>query len=197
VKEDKWDPFFTTRLLQQCDMNGANQSSSEYFIRLIDLIKIEPIFECHHMITMICQNCNKQTQKKDTSYNPLINDSLDELFEFNESIEGFKCDGCNQKTTLVQHKKLSGLSPILVLSLNKYFGKKMIEYPSTFKVDNASYRLIGTVEHTGSLQGGHYISRFDRNKHTYLADDSRIMEIQDNIIKPVIETYMIFYERFE
>jgi ubiquitin C-terminal hydrolase len=195
IIDDKWDSVFTTRLLQKCDMTNPNQSSSEYFIRLLDLLKLESLFESKHNISITCTQCGNRTEKVDISYNLLINENFNEFFDFSEKIDNFNCEKCNQKTTVEHHKELFSLSSIVVLCLNKYFGKKMIEYPETFKLQDFEYKIIGTIEHIGNLNGGHYISRFHRNSNTYIGDDSKIMKIEENIFRPVIETYMVFYER--
>ena len=69
----------------------------------------------------------------------------------------------------------------------------MISYPYSFSNDDVEYKLIGSVEHYGVLGAGHYTARVNRNDRLYLADDSRVSEIND--LSPKQETYMVFYER--
>ena len=195
IAEDKWDQIFTTRLLHHCNMVNPNQSSSEYFIHLIDLLKLERLFEYSHIIKTICDTCHTEIQKKDVSCSLLINDNFDEFFEFDEKIDNFNCEKCKIKTSVKQYKTIETISDVVVVCLNKYFGKKMISYPPSFTFTSDRYRLVGTIEHIGELQGGHYVSRCSRNEKTILVDDSRVMEISDNNITPVVETYMVFYEK--
>jgi ubiquitin C-terminal hydrolase len=195
ISQDRWDVLFTTRLLYLCDMVNSNQSSSEYFIKLIDLLKLEPLFEAKYNDHILCTNCNHSVNKQDISYNMLVNDDFSEFFEFSEEIEQFNCEHCKEKTKIVKRKTLSGLSDITAICLNKYFGKKMLYYPQEFLFLNNRYRLIGTVEHIGTLNGGHYISRFRRNGKCYLADDFNVMPTNEEEIPAVSETYIIFYEK--
>jgi ubiquitin C-terminal hydrolase len=193
IVNDTWDMTFTTKILQKYNIVQGNQSSSEYFTFMVDLMKLENIFECHHKIINVCQNCGNKKESKDISYNTLINENILEFFKYNEKIDNVNCDNCKTKSTIEQNKIIYGLPPVIVLSFNKYFGKKIINYPELFNNGEVEYRLIGTVEHYGVLGAGHYISRFKRNGKFNLADDSRVNEIKS--INSIQETYMVFYER--
>jgi len=201
-------------------MINPNQSSSEYFVYILDLLKLEPLFECTYQDIYKCKDCNKIISKKDISYCPLINEDFKEFFETYEEIENFNCEECKQKKTIIHCKRISSLSNIVVVCLNKYFGKKMIEYPYEFdfsvkneeEITEYKYRIIGTVEHIGNLNGGHYICRVRRGDRFYIADDMNIKDMQEmqgnssenskennennkNKMHSVCETYMVFYER--
>ena len=193
IVNDSWDMVFTTRLLQKYNIVEGNQSSSEYFIFLVDLLKLENIFECHHIIKSTCKNCGYEKEIKDISYCTLINEDVKEFFKYVESVDGVNCDSCKIKSSQIRTRLINGISPIVVFSFNKYFGKKMINYPPVFSNQDVEYKLIGTVEHFGVLGAGHYISRINRNGKYYVANDSRVSEIPD--INPICETYMAFYER--
>ena len=193
IVNDLWDMTFTTKILQKYNIVEGNQSSSEYFIFMIDLMKLENIFECQHKIISTCQNCGYKKENKDISYNTLINDDITEFFRYDEKIDNVNCDNCKVKSTIQRNKIIYGLPPVIVLSFNKYFGKKVINYPEIFSNSEVEYRLVGTVEHYGVLGAGHYISRFKRNGSYSLADDSRVGEIKEINCMP--ETYMVFYER--
>jgi len=193
ITEDNWDMIFTTKLLRNHNIIQGNQSSSEYFIFMIDLLKLEDIFECHHKLISKCVNCGFIKESKDITYNTLINNDIKEFFHYTETIENVNCDNCKIKSDIQRKRIVEGIPPVIVLSFNKYFGKKNVYYPEFFSNDEVSYRLVGTVEHFGVLGAGHYISRISRGEKYYLIDDSRTSEIKD--IRPTPETYMIFYER--
>lgn len=193
IINDSWDMVFTTRLLQKNNIVNRNQSSSEYFIFLVDLLKLENIFECHHIIYSTCKNCGHQKETKDISYCTLINKDIREFFKYNENVDDVNCDNCKVKSSQHRSRLINGIPPIVVFSFNKYFEKKLISYPPFFSNSDIEYRLIGTVEHYGVLGSGHYIARINRNGKYYIADDSRILEIQD--MNPTPQTYMAFYER--
>ena len=43
VFEQKWDPYFTTKLLHSMNTFEPNQSSSEYFLKLCDFFKMDDL----------------------------------------------------------------------------------------------------------------------------------------------------------
>jgi|LauGreDrversion4_2_1035121.scaffolds.fasta_scaffold355609_1 ubiquitin C-terminal hydrolase len=193
ILNDQWDSVFTTRLLQRYNIVDANQSSSEYFILLVDLLKLEKVFETRHKIITQCINCNKTKESFDTSYINLIDNDVREFFTYEEEIENVNCDFCKVKSKIKRNRIINGIPPIVVLYFNKYFMKKYINYPHSFSTNEVEYKLIGTVDHFGVLGGGHYISRVLRNSKNYIIDDYKVCEIDQ--IDPVQETYMAFYER--
>jgi ubiquitin C-terminal hydrolase len=194
IKNDMWDSLFTTKLLQKYNIVNSNQSSSEYFILLVDLLKFENIFETKHKIVSICKNCDKTKESFDTSYITLIDNDVREFFNYEEEIENYNCEFCKTKSNINRIRVLNGIPPIVVLYFNKYFMKKNINYPESFRSTEIEYKLIGTVEHFGVLGGGHYISRVNRKSGTFLIDDYNVSKLNE-YIKPVAETYMAFYER--
>ena len=193
IVNDQWDMIFTTRVLQNYQIMASNQSSSEYFLFLVDLLKLEEIFECQYKLISVCENCGFRKESKDITYNILVDNDFTEFFNYNEKLDGVMCDSCKTKSDVKRKRVVSSLPPIIAISFNKYFGKKEISYPSSFKIEGVEYRLIGTIEHYGVLGAGHYISRFFRNDQYYLGDDSRVFNIQS--ISPTSDTYMVFYER--
>ncbi len=195
ILNDQWDSVFTTRLLQKYNMVDSNQSSSEYFILLIDLLKFEKIFETRHKIITECMNCNKKKESFDTSYITLIDNDIREFFTYEEEIDNVNCDFCKVKSRIKRNRIINGMPQVIVLYFNKYFGKKYINYPHSFNSTEIEYKLIGTVDHFGVLGGGHYISRVLRNSKNYIIDDYRVSEIEQ--LDTISETYMAFYERIK
>lgn len=193
ITENKWDLIFTTRLLAYYNMIQPNQSCSEYFVLFVDILKLDELFEIVHKITTTCKNCENTSEREDKSVNVLINNNIMEFFESSEEIEGYNCDKCKTKSTIIQQRKIHILSPIIAISMNKYFDKKLLQYPEIFDIYSAKYRLIGTIEHTGNLNAGHYVSRVFRDGKYYSMNDTHVSEI--NQLNPLDETYMLFYER--
>ena len=192
ITNDRWDMTFTTSLLRQHNIIQANQSSSEYFLLLIDLLNLENLFECQHRIITTCNNCKQTKESTDISYNVLIDTNIEEFFVSNEQVDQVNCDFCHVKSNMERKKVIQKMPPIIGISLNKYFGKKQILYPIAIKSPDFEYSLIGTVEHMGVLGAGHYTSRFMRNGEYHVADDANTRKISE--LNPVPETYMIFYE---
>ena len=192
---DQWNMLFTTSLLQSLRNFQPNQSSSEYFILMIDSLGWEKLFECQYKLTTRCNECGFVKEKVDVSYNVLVN-QFDDFVQTATSLENVMCDGCKQKTTLIEQRKISAVSDMIVISLNKYFMKNIIPYPIQFTLGTFTFRLKGSIEHFGILGGGHYTCRVERGDGHYIIDDSRVASIdKDTFYRPMPETYMVFYDR--
>lgn len=195
ILSDQWNMLFTTGLLQQLRNFQPNQSSSEYFILMIDSLGWEKLFECQYKLTTRCNECGFTKEKVDVSYNVLVN-QFDEFVQTATSLENVMCDGCKKKTTLIEQRKINAVSNMIVISLNKYFMKNIIPYPIQFTLGDFTFRLKGSIEHFGILGGGHYTCRVERQDGYYGIDDSRVISIdKETFERPMAETYMVFYDR--
>ena len=64
----------------------------------------------------------------DISVYTIIDNDLKEFCESVREVEGFNCDGCNQKVNVVITSQIKQISSIMVFTFNKYFEKKNINY---------------------------------------------------------------------
>lgn len=194
VKEQKWDAFFTSKLLQVMGCFAPNQSSSEYFLKVCDHEKFDDLFKTTTETISVCAECKYESKMVDVSVCIMIDNNLQECFETVREVDEFLCSGCKKKVKATITSRLKDISGIMVFSFNKYFGKKMIPYPMGFFIDgDKKYRLVSTVEHMGVLQAGHYYCRTVRNGQMSMIDDSSVQTIQE--MAPTENTYMVFYER--
>jgi uncharacterized UBP type Zn finger protein len=191
--EKQWDSFFTSKLLHTIGGFEPNQSASEYFLKVCDFFKLDDLFKTNTETTTKCKNCGKENKIMDISVYTIIDNDLKEFCETVREVEGFNCDGCNQKVSVVITSQIKQISPIMVFTFNKYFEKKNIHYSKGFEIDNKKYRLLATIEHHGVLQGGHYFCRVFRNNEWLQIDDNNVSKLED--IQPTENTYMVFYER--
>jgi ubiquitin C-terminal hydrolase len=203
IVDDKWNVIFTTKLLVELNGFSPNQSSSEYFVKIVDDLSCEKLFECKYKISMKCLECGYAKSRHDISYNVLINQSFDEFFGTKSDLEDVLCDGCKKKTLHVEERMLANTSNMIAISFNKYFQKHVISYPERFIINQDLYQMVGSIEHFGVLNAGHYVARGrrvdddDENCDNYfIFDDERVIPIDDKkFSNPMGETYMIFYEK--
>jgi ubiquitin C-terminal hydrolase len=216
LKNNKWDNYFTTKFLES--MPGGrqpNQSSSEYLLLVIEKLKIDPLFEYIHHVKRLCMSCGHVSETTDKSSDLLLNKNILEFFEHTENIDDVICDNCKTKVTIKQDRYLRSIPPLIVMSLNKYFGKTPFYYPAYFKIDIPTgkayeghklpgeetsfveYTLVATLDHIGGLGGGHYVSRILRSlpdgELSFSVNDSETAQIQG--LDCVDNSYMIFYEK--
>ena len=168
------DPLFTTELLKT--LSGSlpgNQSASEFLLILIDALGLDPKVQREYLITRTCPNCGAQVTGKDVESVGLVDKTFTEILKMQSVVDGFLCEKCRLRVGLDEVRVLTRGSEMIFVSLNKYFEKKVIDYPSVFGVDNHLYRLKATIEHVGELNGGHYYARVCKDGVWWVADDMR------------------------
>ena len=174
----------------------ANQSPSEYLLILIDILKLDKLFQREYKIERECGRCGKLYTNKDVITLGLVDD-FKELFLSSTTVEDFNCNHCKNKVNMCEVQKLQKINGegIIVLCLNKYLDKKLVSYPLKFIVDNETYFLKSTIEHYGiSIHGGHYVCRIVDENSYCLIDDMKVIKYNENI-SPDANTYMLFYEK--
>ncbi len=200
------DPMSSTKLLNilklYCPNFGNGQeSASEALVLLLNTInntELNNMFIHRFKYIIQCTNCSYKTEiVKDHSM-------IFELFHINEVNEhnmsnyktllsDYKCDKCN-KLGAVKKSKLTMLPEIIICLFNVYYTKKIYPFPNTLEFDGIEkklkYKIIGQVEHSGSLNGGHYWSRALRKDGIYLFNDNTFSR---SIIEPTSNTYFIIY----
>jgi uncharacterized UBP type Zn finger protein len=189
VFEQKWDPYFTTKLLHSMNTFEPNQSSSEYFLKLCDFFKMDDLFQTKTETLTICNKCHHENKIVDISVYIMIDNDINECIETKRTIENYQCDLCKEKVNATIISRLTETSEIIIFTFNKYFQKNNIEYPLEFR----NYKLLSTIEHHGVLNAGHYFCRSVRNNSIFQFDDNNVQPISS--FEPTPNTYMIFYQK--
>ena len=203
------------------DMMEPNSESSDNPI--ISSIKspITKLFLHKSMWNLYCKDCKTVVSKK-VDYGVIFDMHHMDNIEFEHSPEGFsslirqhaslvtdyKCEPCKKITETVRIYDLRKIAEIVFCSFNVYRefgGKKYCRYfppflllPAIEEGKHHKFILIGQIEHSGSLAGGHYWAKSLR-KHN---DDIIPYEINDMGIstsefKSTPNTYIILYHYSE
>ena len=122
------------------------QSSSEFFLYLIEELDIRHFFKMRHKINVHCGNCKNITSKIDECYHfemfcednsKYFSDNTLDIDNFMYSvnvINDYKCDKCKKTSKSLYEKQALNISKYFVIILNKYFNKVLIDYPNTFEL---------------------------------------------------------------
>lgn len=174
--------------------------SHEALTKIIEILKLENIFNIKYSKYKFCNNCHITTQQEiddriiyDFFQQNSKNNFSDSLNEEVEFVEDCKCEYCKKKVTHTILTRLIKSSDIFVIMFNQYDDKKIYHYDKIINLNNNIYKLIAKINHIGNKNYGHnwcikYI-------------DSKIFEINDENICELLNdsvdqfTYMIFYER--
>ena len=201
---------------RQFDIN-QQQSSSEFFLYIIEELGIEHFFKIKHKINIHCGNCKNVSSKIDECFHfEMFCDNIEKEVDIDDFmystnvINGYKCDNCKNTSKAIYEKQALNISKYFVILLNKYFNKVKIEYPNTFEMlvknmnnnqiqndipKNCVWENIGQIEHQGHLYSGHYTAICKRLNKVFYFDDMRLNMPDDKKIHPSKNTYMIFYEK--
>ena len=152
-------------------------------------------------------NVNENTQEDDIT----LDDCL-KLFTKEEDLGDIQCEKCKKKTLFKKTLEIERLPKYLVLSLKrfKYILTNSIKIQNliTFPLENLplqnyvsqkninyKYNLFGVINHSGSLEWGHYYSIFKVNESWLNYDDSHVSEIKGGIESKKV--YMLIYKTNE
>jgi ubiquitin C-terminal hydrolase len=107
---------------------------------------------------------------------------------------GEECVDCGTKWR--HYYILSKISNILVILLEKFNGKKLIDFGESLLFEDedgnkVTYKLKAQIEHVGSMGSGHYYCVCKRGNDWYLVDDSNVSLCQQS---PTNNSYLLFYE---
>lgn len=189
----------------------GQQSSSEFFLFLVDKLKLDHLFMHRHSKLIRCNSCRQVQTKKDEAIHfehfedKPITDIESFFIKVERDIDDYKCDNCAQVTnnqntrgtcTVVTAATL--IPEYLMIVYNKYFRKPCIPFPNQFQKKDKDgavlkYNAIAQIEHYGSLNGGHYLCRVRRdNNEFYECNDGGITLV--NKLEATTSTYCVMYE---
>ena len=137
-----------------------------------------------------------------------LNDCL-KLFTKEEDIGDIQCEKCKKKTLFQKTLEIERLPQYLVIVLKRFKYiltnsikiKTLIKFPLedlplqnyvSQKNINYKYSLFGVINHSGSLEWGHYNSIFKVNNSWISYDDSHVSEIKSGIENKNV--YMLVYK---
>lgn len=207
-------------VLQRKDRNryiefaNGQQSASEGMTLLLDCIgskKLDLAFTHKYEEKIVSINTNKlepDTLKHDYSNQFMVFDEemlqrkgLVEYIKYHEhTIPDYKSD---RKDAIPneQFKRiytLKYLPEIVVILLNRYTKRtRGLDLPSTFDIATSRfkgylrYKKVAEIDHSGSLNGGHYVSKVLRGSKEYLCNDSNYVTCG---MGTSTRTYITIYE---
>ena len=184
---------------------GTQEDSNEIFTLLIDKLPIEAqnLFKIRYKTCIFCTNCKNLSENSDIQTNmpehfitTWGDHDLDKYIRNQPSkLPGYKCEKCKNEDCIIV-KNLVRVGKIISIVMNKYDRKDLWRYPQSVTLRKTEgpteFRLKSYIEHFGSMSGGHYTSRGQRDGKLYNFDDSTVSEVSQLVESP--NTYMLFYE---
>jgi len=109
--------------------------------------------------------------------------------------DGYTCTKCGDKKTKITTWSITMLPEILIILLEKYTEKTLIDYPEFMSFTGSSgkqmkYRLVAQSEQSGGQSSGHYWANIYRGGKWYKANDDHISESEFTVSR---NSYLLFY----
>ena len=108
-----------------------------------------------------------------------------------------KCKSAKAKQT----KTIHTYPNILMIQIKRFADKKRknnkyVSIPMKMHKENQTYALVGTVEHSGTLNTGHYKAKCwnDKRRKWYMMDDEKVEPIKPNMVSTE-KAYLLFYAK--
>ena len=191
----------------------GQQSASEGFTLLLDYIdnnSLSALFTHRYEERVVWEkNLNKIESKiigNNNQFmifdeNELKKSGLSEYIKYHEHpLDEYKSENpdTDPETKFKRLYVLRYLPKVVVMLLNRYYKRNRdISLPEEFKIPSCQfdgfmlYKKIAEIDHMGSLNGGHYISKIIRNNKAYMCNDSTYVPYR---LETTSNTYMTFYE---
>jgi ubiquitin C-terminal hydrolase len=209
------------------------EDSGELLIILLDIINdtyINNLFLHKYKCDIYCKNCkNIINIKNDTSIffevdineinNNFLKYDIDKKFSnLNKFIrnnyselDAYECLQCKNSTTNIKINRLTIVPTIIIINLNKYKEKYNFQYPIELYFVNQTlnncykYKIISTINHSGTQSFGHYIAKSIRKNHEYKNYNDKELDIyllndtsyQKDNFKSTPNSYLLFYHYIE
>lgn len=129
-----------------------------------------------------------------------------ETFDNDNKID---CGQCKIKTKSIKRMELDYVPELTILTINRFEGLQKIDEPirvyPKIELDGYPLRLIATVNHMGTVNGGHYTAYISRSWYEggklceswFNANDSYIHSIKKQQVLADPRVYLAFYERMQ
>lgn len=157
--------------------------------------------ECKNTVISFFKFLDVQLPIPDSKQNPDLEDCFIQ-FAQNEKLDDINkwmCPTCKKKVVAHKRMELEDVPNVAIFTFNRFKGMRKNDKPikiyEYIELEGKKLKLISTVNHYGSVNGGHYVSHISRNNIWYRADDSRINKI--NGIQQILNdpsVYMVVYQ---
>lgn len=199
--------------------NAARQEDpTEDLFTLLDTVEYSPfigLFEHAYTVDTICMGCVsrrsnsafegdicKPVRSVRTIGNLFflldeVKDPIEAIKTKTELIDDYRCEKCCANAIATKVMKLSMVSEVVIIVMQKYQKKWVQLFPSTFELRGKSgmmkYSRIAQLDHLGAgTTGGHYVARCIRDDgNVHLLNDDN--EPKVTVFEDTKDTYAVVY----
>ena len=187
-----------------------------YIINCVECSKCKNISTTFNPNDIICVPVPTQVNDKMIT----IYDCLNEMFKTDTIV--YTCENCGNKDKNLIENKIFSKPKTFIIKLKRYSStlngrstfklNNMICYPDILNINKyfcgkaeTNYKLYGIINHSGSLNGGHYYSYVKNinpdyktfNEQWLCCNDTQVSNISDEQAMASQNAYMLFYSLIE
>jgi uncharacterized UBP type Zn finger protein len=171
--------------------------------------EFKKLFYYHYTTIMTCKECNHCVQsnncesvmfltpreEQNTPQQSIV-DLINMNFNKCETIDDFKCAGCNKSSTSTRCDKLVALPEILLLCVRRFVynaakNKTRVALTKNVAINGQKYHFYGTCTHLGpSMERGHYVCSI----MNHVINDEQIITHENNYFYDESNSYIILGE---
>jgi ubiquitin C-terminal hydrolase len=184
----------TKLFLHKCEWNTSCIRCNKILSKKIDY---GVIFDLHHIDDSAnIEYIKASLGQEHIEFSPQIFSNL--IKHHISNVEGYFCDVCHKDDKVYRIYNLKRIPEIVFCSFNIYYQQSRkvryfppyLEYDTTNK-EKMNFKLIGQIEHSGTLSGGHYWAKgLRKNGEVFELND---MSISKSEFQSSPRTYMIIY----
>ena len=195
------DPFNSSFIEVNSNNVIAIEWNKDIYNKEIDKNNISLIINHNSVYTI--------TDKSKTDKDKISIDDCLKLFTKKEEIRDIQCEKCQKKTLFMKTYEIERLPRYLVIVLKRFKYnltnsvkiQNLIQFPleelplqnyMSQKNISHKYKLFGVINHSGSIESGHYYSNFNIDDTWLQFDDSHVSEINGGIVSDKV--YMLIYQ---
>lgn len=119
-------------------------------------------------------------------------------YEKMDGVNRWHCPTCKKKVVSYKKMQIEEVPDVAIFTFNRFKGPVKnnvpIEIFETIELEGKKLKLIATVNHYGSVRGGHYIAYIARGDRWFCANDTTIQGAKLDTILNNQTVYMTFYQ---
>jgi ubiquitin C-terminal hydrolase len=191
-------------------MGASEECANEGFVWFIDMLgcpKLEKLLITRYEVSFVCPKCNQDAFRlidKTYQIELFTRVRIETQDEFTKWLKVHPEEGDTYRCELCGHcvgkfnkmRQLKRMSEIIIVVFNQYQEKTKRWFPQQLSFSrigggNLEYKLVGKIEHSGTMNGGHYWAQSLRDGDWAQLNDNAMPCLGNS--QPTSETYMIAY----
>lgn len=187
------------------NFGNKQQDAHELLQKMLEIVDINDYFTGIMKNSLYCDNCYKITEKEEKYTEIILPISHNFEFSFNQFFQSqsvnIHCEHCKKIQPHQKKFTLLKLPKYLLIVFNRFKlnkngnitkNKQSMGYPPVFQMQQTKFELLCVINHTGTMDNGHYYCFKKHKKQWWKCNDDSITNIINGISN---NAYMLMYQK--